>query len=358
MSKKNELPTLFTLANSKIFLEMVRIINHIQDSGQSLSYKEILKQLQNVYRDGISSQEGTLFPEVLKYYLGITKEEMADKRWRDKLVNLPIKAGVPIRATNRELHWLKNMLQDSDTNFLLHDELRKKILTNINNYFHTTGMEKSAELDYNDFWSPNYVRPEATRTPEFLNKLNTIWQAIVSHRKIRYINSTPNGEWKGVEAPCRLEFDFAYGTYNLIIWPDKEKRPVKMHVDRLKLVEITNESFEENIINDAFKKSLAEKKEVAHLQLLDKKKTNALSRFYTRFEGYDKDSHQDDIDKNLYHVYLHYYRFDKNDVLHGLMSLGNLVQVISPQSLRDEIIKKYQLAAERLDKLLLCNSTN
>ena len=348
MSKKSELPTLFTLTNSKIFLELVRIINQIHKSGERQSYKEILERLHNVYKNEITSQEYELFPKVVKYYFGITKEKMIANGWRDESLNLPIETSIPIRATQLELIWLKNMLQDSASDFLLYDELREKILSNLDTYFHNIDVDESVKLDNKNFWSPNYLRPEATLTPKFRKKLRNIWHAIVSHRKIRYINNTPSGVWKGVETPCRLEFDCAYGTYNLIIWPNKEKRPVKMRVDRLELVEVTDETFDENIINEAFKKSLTEKKEVAHLQLLDKMETNALLRFYTRFEGYDKDSHQDDKNKEIYHIDLHYYHFDKNDVMHGLMSLGPLIRVLSPQPLCDAIAKNYQEAAMRL----------
>ena len=347
MSKKSESPTLFTLTNSKIFLELMRIINQIQESGERLTYKEILERLRNVYKNEISSQEYELFPEVLKYYFGITKEKIATNGWGDESLNLPIVSGIPIRATKLELYWLKSMLQDPASDFLLHEELREKLLRNLDKHFHTVGVDEFDKIDNNNFWSPNFLRPEATLNPEFRKKLHTIWHAIVSCRKIRYINNTPKGVFKGVETPCRLEFDCAYGTYNLIIWPNKEKRPVKMRVDRLKLVEMTDEIFDEKIINEAFMKSLTEKKEVARLQLLDKKKTNALLRFYTRFEGYDKDSHQDDKNTEIYHIDLHYYHFDKNDVLHGLMSLGPFIQVLSPQYLRDDLEKNYQKAAER-----------
>ncbi len=348
MSKKSETPTLFTLTNSKIFLEFVSVINQVQDSGERLSYNEIWKRLRNVYRSENSSQEHDLFPETLNYYFGITKEMMSTNGWRDELLDLPIAANIPIRATKFELYWLKIMLQDPASDFLLHEDLREKLLRNLDKYFHIIGVDKSDIFDYKDFWSPNYLRPEATLTQEFRKKLRTIWHAIISCRKIRYINHTPHGIWKGVEAPCRLEFDCAYGTYNLIIWPNKERRPVKMRVDRLEIVEMTDEIFDENIINEAFSKSLTEKKEVAHLQLLDKIETNALLRFYTRFEGYDKDSHQDDKNKNLYHIDLYYYHFDTNDVLHGLMSLGPYVRVLSPQTLHDNIAKNYKKAANRI----------
>ena len=336
------------LTNSKIFLEIVRVINQIQKTGQRLSYKDILQRLQNVYGDEVTSQERRLFPEVLNYYFGITEKKMTSKKWRNEPLNIPIKASIPIRVTCYELCWLKSMLCDSASDFLIHDQLRNKLLRNIDAYFGDAEIAILKEFDTKNFWAPNYMRPESTLTTEFRDKLATIWQAMISHRKIRYINVTPNKTWKGIEAPCRLEFDCAFGTYNLIIWPNKEKRPVKMHVDRLKLVELTDELFDENIINDAFKKSLEEKKEHAIIQLFDIKDTNALNRFYTRFEGYDKDSHQDDKDNKLYHITLYYYNFDKNDVLHGLMSLGPLIQVISPSYLREKIIENYQKAAERM----------
>ena len=273
------------------------------------------------------------------------KDEYREEQWKIE-AKLPGKKpmSVPIYATLRELQWLKNMLEDPQSDFLLPEELMEKLLHQL---------KEVPDSHENELWSPAYLYDEETRAPVYRQHLATIWQALTRKHKIHYVNDSHSGKvYEGESIPCRLQFNCITGKYSLIIWNETEDRAVKMDVGCLRTVKILPEKFDDKEVTEKFRSFLTDKKQQEiEILLYNQENRNALPRFYSRFESYPSLTVQDKENPDVYHVVMHYYAFDERDIVNGLMSMGPLVRVIGPGSLQDELRKNYQLARKRMQEI-------
>ena len=197
---------LFHEISSELFLALVSLANDICD-GQRLSREDVISR----------------FPHI-------------DWVNMDK-INHPVKN----LLTDAHLAWLKSMLLDPECDFILSNELRLKLLTNL--------------LDTEPLISRNaidIVREQGDKLlqAESSAKLSTICQALYEHRMVSYRYQDRTGNlYKGVAAPCRLEYDCAQHRLRLILWLQAEKRAIKLNVNNLQQISLSDISYGEEIEN-------------------------------------------------------------------------------------------------------------
>lgn len=93
-----------------------------------------------------------------------------------------------------------------------------------------------------------------------------------------------------------------------------------------------------------FEKQLAETKEKEPIQIEIQNQKEAYDRCTYLFSAYDTyccDKGNDWLIMNIY-----YYRFQKEEIVHNILSLGHYVKVTSPQKIVDEIISIIKASCE------------
>ena len=147
---------------------------------------------------------------------------------------------------------------------------------------------------------------------------------------------------KGVAAPCRLEYDCAQHRIRLILWLQAENRAVKLNVNRLQQINLSNLTYGKEI-ELSFKQFLNKNKTSVTIQLLPK--YNAVDRCFSIFSSYDKQAIYDE-DNDSYTLIITYYHFDEEEIINYILSLGAAVVVTEPLHLRHKIIQRLQQQLE------------
>ena len=147
---------------------------------------------------------------------------------------------------------------------------------------------------------------------------------------------------KGVAAPCRLEYDCAQHRIRLILWLQAENRAVKLNVNRLQQINLSNLTYGHEV-EASFNQFLSNSKTTVTIQLLPK--YNAVDRCFSIFSSYDKQAIYDE-DNDSYTLIITYYHFDEEEIIDYILSLGAAVVVIEPLHLRNKIIQRLQQQLE------------
>ena len=205
------------------------------------------------------------------------------------------------------------------------------------------------------FFRTNALRLDDTTKEPLRTRLEQLWTALTHQKKIAYRYRAADGAtYHGTAAPVRLQYDCALGSYSLIVWhaptDGTPPRAVKLTVRRLQHLRVTGEPFDAAALREAFARFLAAHATEARLTLRDLPQKNALVRFFSRFERYDKTAERQP--DGTYDVRLTYYDFDEADVLAAILSLGPCLIVQGPDDLRTAVIERLRAALARQSALL------
>ena len=314
---------LFHEINSELFLVLVNLANKICD-GQKLSRDDVINRFPHidwVNMDKINQLVDSVFI-------------FNQQGYAELLINRPIKN----LLTDAHLAWLKSMLLDPECDFVISNELRLKVLMNL--------------LDTEPLISRNAIDIIREQGDKLLQaedsaKLSTICQALYEHRMVSYRHQGRTGKlYKGVAAPCRLEYDCSQHRLRLILWLQAEKRAIKLNVNNLQQISLSDITYGEEI-EDLFLAFLNSSKTSVTIQLLSK--YNAVDRCFSIFSSYDKQAIYDE-DRDIYTLIITYYSFDEEEIVDYILSLGAAVIVTEPLALRNKVIKRLQA------ELALCSA--
>lgn len=269
--------------------------------------------------------------------------------WRKECHN----KGIMLRPTMVEIRFLKQLLLAPECDFILPEHLRKKLLHRL---------EYINPLVDNKFWQPIYGRVDSLQDKHLINNLKVFWEAICNKYKIHYTNHSNAGAiYEGDAIPLRLQLNCASGRFQFIFWPDNSQRPVTANAGNINELTILHTEFSSEKIEDKFAEFLKRKQQCLAMILFSKDsenhKTNALSRFYARFEDYDKETKPDKINFGVYHVTLYYYHFQREDLIRGILSLLPHLEIkkekasAEAKAFLEEIDKRLKIAKNRQDML-------
>lgn len=304
---------LFHELHSELFLALCHIINEIY-AGAKLSRQDIFQRLPQMDWQGVQRVD-----ELLNSMFTFAEDGCAQ---------LFLSAPICFRPTQNELVWLKVMLEDTNAEFLLPENLRKKLLLRLQSV-------PSQELT--SFWQVIQERGDDAETLQ--KKLAVIWQALREQKKLCYENKDRQGRLhQGICCPCRLEYDAAGNRYHLIVWQEREQRALKMKLSNLQNVECLPEDVPAET-EVQFQNFLQEKRRCVTIRIVQK--NNAVERCFLLFAPYDKEASYDET-ANIYMLKIYYYDFDRQEVLQQIISLGAAATVVEPEDMRTEIIRRLQ----------------
>ena len=386
MAAKHDASTIFLLTNTKIYLAMLRLVNEMAAGAPDAprTYGDARRRLLSVYPT-VTEKERAQYDALLRQYFddaAARADEQAQARRRAAAsrkdrdakapaphpkfaarpastapLALPVDAPVPVRATRAELAFLRALLADEAFAFLLPAALRTKLRAQLGNATDATA-PASDRVSATDgtaaaaFFRTNALRLDDTTKEPLRTRLEQLWTALTHQKKIAYRYRAADGAtYHGTAAPVRLQYDCALGSYSLIVWHAPADgtlpRAVKLTVRRLLSLRVTDEPFDAAALREAFADFLGTHARAARLTLCDLPKKNALVRFFSRFERYDKTAERQP--DGTYDVRLTYYDFDEADVLAAILSLGHCLIVQEPDDLRAAVIKRLRTLLTRSD---------
>lgn len=389
MAAKHDASTIFLLTNTKIYLAMLRLVNEMAAGapGAPRTYGDARRRLLAVYPT-VTEKELAQYDALLRQYFddaAARADEQAQARRRAAAsrkdrdakapaphpkfaarpastapLALPVDAPVPVRATRAELAFLRALLADEAFAFLLPAALRTKLRAQLGNATDATA-PASDRVSATDgtaaaaFFRTNALHLDDAKKEPLRTRLEQLWTALTHQKKIAYRYRAADGAtYHGTAAPVRLQYDCALGSYSLIVWhaptDGTPPRAVKLTVRRLQHLRVTGEPFDAAALREAFADFLGTHARAARLTLCDLPKKNALVRFFSRFERYDKTAERQP--DGTYDVRLTYYDFDEADVLAAILSLGPCLIVQGPDTLRTAVIERLRAALARQSALL------
>ena len=389
MAAKHDASTIFLLTNTKIYLAMLRLVNEMAAGapGAPRTYGDARRRLLAVYPT-VTEKELAQYDALLRQYFddaAARADEQAQARRRAAAsrkdrdakapaphpkfaarpastapIALPVDAPVPVRATTAELAFLRALLADEAFAFLLPAALRTKLRAQLGNATDATA-PASDRVSATDgtaaaaFFRTNALHLDDAKKEPLRTRLEQLWTALTHQKKIAYRYRAADGAtYHGTAAPVRLQYDCALGSYSLIVWhaptDGTPPRAVKLTVRRLQHLRVTGEPFDAAALREAFARFLAAHATEARLTLRDLPQKNALVRFFSRFERYDKTAERQP--DGTYDVRLTYYDFDEADVLAAILSLGPCLIVQGPDDLRTAVIERLRAALARQSALL------
>lgn len=389
MAAKHDASTIFLLTNTKIYLAMLRLVNEMAAGapGAPRTYGDARRRLLSVYPT-VTEKERAQYDALLRQYFddaAARADEQAQARRRAAAsrkdrdakapaphpkfaarpastapLALPVDAPVPVRATRAELAFLRALLADEAFAFLLPAALRTKLRAQLGNATDATA-PASDRVSATDgtaaaaFFRTNALHLDDAKKEPLRTRLEQLWTALTHQKKIAYRYRAADGAtYHGTAAPVRLQYDCALGSYSLIVWhaptDGTPPRAVKLTVRRLQHLRVTGEPFDAAALREAFADFLGTHARAARLTLCNLPKKNALVRFFSRFERYDKTAERQP--DGTYDVRLTYYDFDEADVLAAILSLGPCLIVQGPDDLRTAVIERLRAALARQSALL------
>ncbi len=240
----------------------------------------------------------------------------------------------PIRATNIEKQTFAQIINDTYArHFVSANTLAKisKLTENVD-----------VDWDTNDIKINNQFVVE--EVPTFYNSIQIIKQAIEEHRGIIYDNIKP-GVYEYIDSlvyPLKIEYSLVNDRFRLVAYEPKENRFIKMNLYTMKNIRYSDDVIEDlesdykEYLNANLKKLTLDVEPVDHVI----ERCFRIFSFYDRRAVYDKDN-------DKYSLEIQYYKFDQNEVIRDILSLGSSVTVIEPKMLQREIVRRIKNSVAR-----------
>lgn len=301
---------LFDDTKNPLFRLLCQIVNEIHN-GKKFTRQEILKRIfslpEFIY---VEAPEREREEKIVDTLFNFDNAGFV-KTLSDKNFSLPM--------SDTELNWLRAVLVDEETAFLLPNDLRKKLLNRL---------EKISPLYEKNFWYKLRTVQKISAGEKFFDKLSVIVEALRTQRKIFCNNK--------ILTPCRLEYDLATDKYFLIIWQEEMHSVEKISVETLGEINLSEE-FVPSDCDEWLQRFYAENVTKVSLKVWNTR--NAIERCFALFSSFDKKARlQDD---GTYFLTVSYCLLDEEEIIEKIFSLGSTVTVIAPKSFRTRIIEKF-----------------
>ncbi|NLG04761.1 MAG: WYL domain-containing protein, partial [Clostridia bacterium] len=168
-------------------------------------------------------------------------------------------------------------------------------------------------------------------------------QAIVEHVAIKYDNILP-GKYEYLDAeifPVKMEYSIKNDQLRLVAFDEAQRRFIKMNLSTMSNIRVTDKSFEN-----------LEEEYIAFIEantfelILEVEPTgHFIERCFRIFSYYDRKAIYDK-EANTYKLKVKYLKFDENEIIRDVLSLGSSVVVREPKALKREVVRRIKLACE------------
>ena len=172
-------------------------------------------------------------------------------------------------------------------------------------------------------------------------------QAIREGRLIRYRYRTRAVEayQESVVRPWKLEYSAYDRRWWVILYHPQERRTIKARLDNLRDVELLGPA---EVSQEEIQKAMERLLEPEPVVLRVRKTKGALERCFLVFEN-QLFLETEQLSPDAFRLSFQFYRFDRGEILRRLLYLGPAVELLSPQSLREELLALVEQALERCD---------
>jgi hypothetical protein len=247
------------------------------------------------------------------------------------------KPPIPVRLTNIEKAWLKNLLQEPNLSLFLSDSTIDKLREALRE-FQAPSTREIIEA------TNKSMLPELSDIKQYEANFRTLLKAILEEKPIKYCNVDRFGtEYCGKSSlPLRLEYSLKDGRFRVSMYSLDDKRHIMAKVGTLKEIKIEDNK-ELEMDREAAIKLLHEdrySKEPIVLEVTDKK--GAMERCFMSFSEIERGSRC--ICEDKYELKLSYYSFEEEEVIRKILALGPYVKVISPQRIVEEVVNRIKKA--------------
>jgi RNA-splicing ligase RtcB/predicted DNA-binding transcriptional regulator YafY len=249
------------------------------------------------------------------------------------------KPALPVRLTNIEKAWLKNMLEGKRAGILLKDTTIAKLKEALKDF------EAPNLNDIIDITNTSEL-PSLVNSELYEENLRTLLKAMIEEKPIRYCNTDRLGNkyCNRLALPIRLEYSLKDGRFRASMYSLDENRSIMTNLFSMTDIEL-EENEKVDISREAVIKLLRECKystEPIVLEVTDKKA--AMERCFMSFSELERYSRC--IEKDKYELKLFYYTFEEEEIIRKILAIGPYVKVISPQGIKEEIINRIRRALE------------
>lgn len=247
------------------------------------------------------------------------------------------KCAVPIRLTNIEKYWLKNLLNEEFIQLILSDTTISKLKSaleevdcpNTNEIIDTTNKSILPAIEDFDKYKTNF---------------RILIKAILEGSIIKYCNVDRFGkEYCDKRAlPVRIEYSVKDERFRVSIYSLDDNRPIMANILSLSNIEIEENqdlSFDREAVIRQVHESRYSKEPII-LELIDERA--AMERCFMSFSELERFSRC--IGENKYEMKLYYYTFEEEEIIRKILAIGPYVKVISPQNIREEVIRRIRKA--------------
>lgn len=246
---------------------------------------------------------------------------------------------VPVRLTNIEKTWLKNLLNEPNLRLIVSDETIVKLSESLKD-FDCPNVNEIIEIT-------NKSRlPQMEDQSKYETNFRALLKAIMEERAIRYCNIDRFGnEYCDKSAlPIRLEYSIKDGRFRVSMYSLDENRPLMANVSTMSNIEIDYDGKPEIHKKDLIKLIHKDRyaKEPIVLEVTDKRA--AMERCFMSFSEMERSSRC--ISEDKYEMKLLYYTFEEEEVIRKILALGPYVKVISPKRIVDEVVKRIRRALD------------
>lgn len=249
------------------------------------------------------------------------------------------KLAVPVRLTNIEKMWLKNLLNEEFIQFVLSDNTILKLKAALKDI---EGANTSEIIENTN----KSILPDIEDLETYKDNFKILIKAMVNGKVINYCNVDKWGnEYLGKRAlPVRIEYSVKDQRFRASMYSLDDNRPIMVNIFSLSHIEL-----EENEKNKLDREAAIRKvhesrysKEPIVLEVTDKKA--AMERCFMSFSEMERCSRC--IGEDKYEMKLFYYIFEEEEIIRKILSLGPYVKVISPQRIREEVVKRIRRAID------------
>lgn len=241
-------------------------------------------------------------------------------------VKLRINATAPLLLCAAEKIWLKTALEDIHSDLFFNDEMKERL---------EGGLRGISPLNAKCNIKRDRVNGDVFDS-ELAQKLQTVLRAIHTKRELIYSNHTAkNGDYLDKRAvPYKIEYSIAEDKLRVSMFSADEERPIKANLSTMFDLSLGNEIQNRDSIEEMVSKRLNSEP----LCFIVTNKRDAVERAILAFTKYKRNIEK--LDDSRYKFEITYYSFDESALISDILSFGPMIEVVSPQSVRDKVVER------------------
>lgn len=328
---------LFQENKNLLFQAAIQLINNMVETGREYSENEIKTYLESIITEEAAKEvKDSLDDKINDLLYGKFYEDENElnssifQKNQNNGYEPKIKLEIPYIPDKLEKYALSELIQDPTAKNLLSKTTLEKLYQYI---------EAETRPERYIYKNQRDTKRHYEEQQELNDTLQILMKAMISNKMIRYDNQTKGGLLKGkTGTPYKFVYSLRLNRIQLIVKPEKEERGVLVNLEGLKNISILERNSEGSL-----EKWFEEQKSQFILKIIKKenqtkeKSINVVERCFSLFSHLDKEAVYNK-EEDVHIIKIKYYKFDQEDIVRDILSMGSDVVVLEPKELREKII--------------------